>query len=133
MAATLYIEMKKSLKTRNLQTFSEGATIIKKMLKEGKLPCSGEEFLKTLASHSDSEGRNLLHEAALAALDDEPRFFNTLLRLKFPLYGEDTNLDFAGFYICMARTDAIFSNCLGALAHARFDVNKENDDNETFL
>ena len=89
--------------------------------------------METLASHSDSEGRNLLHDAALAALDDETRYFNTLLRLKFPLYGEDANLDFAAFYICQARTDPIFTNCLVALIQARFDVNRENDDNETFV
>ena len=61
MAATLYIEMKKSIKTRNLQTFSEGATIIKKMLKEGKLPCTGEEFMETLAAEILVRGnRNIL-------------------------------------------------------------------------
>ena len=57
----------------------------------------------------------------------------SLLRMEFPLYGEDINLDFAGFQVCNARNDNTFVTCLNALIRHGFDINKENDDDETFL
>ena len=72
--------------------------------------------MATLASHQDSEGKNLLHEATQAVvLDDDVRFFMSLLRMKFPLYGEDVNLDFAAFQVCNVRNEDTFQNCLNAL------------------
>ena len=38
VAATLYLEMKKSLKTRNVQTCNEGIQVIKEMHRQGQIP-----------------------------------------------------------------------------------------------
>ena len=103
------------------------------MRKQGKLPCDSTEFMKTLASHQDSEGRNLLHEAAHAVIENDPRYFTTLLHMRFPLYGEDVNLDFAAFYICKVQDEQTFVSCFKALIKSGFGINKENDDDETFL
>ena len=51
VAATLYMEMKKCIKARNMQTFSEAVAVIKEMLRQNKLPCKSPEFMTTLASH----------------------------------------------------------------------------------
>ena len=51
VAATLYMEMKKNIKARNMQTFQEAVAIIKEMLRQGKLPCTSAEFMTTLAGH----------------------------------------------------------------------------------
>ena len=76
------------------------------MLKQGdKLPCSAEELLNTLASHTDSERRNLLHEAMLVALENESRYFISLIKIGFPMYGEDADFDFAAYYICNTDND----------------------------
>ena len=53
--------------------------------------------------------------------------------MEFPLYGEDANLDFSAFIVCNVQTDNTFLSCLNALIRNGFDINKENDDNETFL
>ena len=37
VAATIYLEMKKCMKVRNLQTFSEAIAVIREMLKQGRL------------------------------------------------------------------------------------------------
>ena len=90
--------------------------------------------MQTLAGHQDSEGRNLLHDAALAVLEaDDLRFFMGLLRMEFPLYSEDINMNFAAFTICSVQNDNTFTSCLNALMSSGFDINRENDDNETFL
>ena len=85
------------------------------MLKQGKLPCSSADFMKTIAGHADSDGRTLLHEAALAATSDDTQYLFPLLRLKFPLYVEDANLDFAAFIICEIPNENTFLTCLNAL------------------
>lgn len=51
----------------------------------------------------------------------------------FPLYGEDINLDFAAFIICETPNETTFENCLSAFLQQGFDINKGNDDDETFL
>ena len=81
VAATLYLEMKKCVKARNLQTFNEAITIVNGMLSQGKLPCTSAKLMAVIADHRDSEGRNLLHEAALAIHEGEIRFFSTLIKL----------------------------------------------------
>mmetsp|Transcript_19287 Transcript_19287/g.26120 ORF Transcript_19287/g.26120 Transcript_19287/m.26120 type:complete len:134 (+) Transcript_19287:1405-1806(+) len=103
------------------------------MLAQGKLPCSGAQFMGAIAEHRDSEGRNLLHEATLAVLEGELRFFLTLIKLGFPLYGEDGNLETPAFLLCGTKDEAHFKMCLTALIAAGFDINKENDDDDTFL
>ena len=69
----------------------------------------------------------------MAVLEDDVRFFMGLLRMEFPLYGEDGSLNFAAFTVCKVRNDNTFMSCLNALMSSKFDVNRENDDNETFL
>ena len=66
-------------------------------------------------------------------LEDDVRFFMGLLRMEFPLYCEDGSLNFAAFTVCQARNDDTFKSCLNALLSSNFDINRENDDNETFL
>ena len=66
-------------------------------------------------------------------LEGDVRFFMGLLRMEFPLYCEDGNLNFAAFTICTVREDNTFISCLNALMSSDFDINRENDDNETFL
>jgi len=105
VAATLYLEMKKCVKQRNLVTFNEAVMIAREMLRQGKLPCSTQDFIATLATHTDSEGRNLMHEAARAAVEGETRFFLTLSKLRFPYYNEDNNLDTAAFIVCQVKSD----------------------------
>ena len=45
-------------------------------------------------------------------LEGETRFFMALLRVQFPLYGEDANMDTAAFLICQVRDDQVFFDCL---------------------
>ena len=68
------------------------------MLRQGNLPCTAQTFMETLAEHTDSEDRNLLHDAVqVISADcvigggshDSTKYFLGLLRLGFPLYGED--------------------------------------------
>lgn len=75
----------------------------------------------------------MLHEAAHAALENETRYFFSLLRIGFPLYGEDGDFDFAAFYICNTDKEATFLNCLTAIMKNGFDINRENEDDESFL
>ena len=89
--------------------------------------------MKTIAGHADSDSRSLLHEAALAAISDDTRYLFPLLRLKFPLYGEDVNQDFAAFIICETTNENTFLTCLNALLQQDFDINRGNDDDESFL
>ena len=63
----------------------------------------------------------------------ETRYFMALIRLKFPLYGEDHQLRFPAFIISELKSDDTFSFCLSALMKSGFDPNKENDDDESFL
>lgn len=86
-----------------------------------------------MAGHQDSEGRNLLHDAAHAVLEGDTRFFMSLMRMEFPMYHEDASLNFAAFTLCNVKDDSTFINCMNALIRNGFDINKENDDNETFL
>ena len=53
--------------------------------------------------------------------------------MEFPMYHEDSSLNFAAFVLCNVSEDSTFLNCLNALIRNGFDINKENDDNETFL
>ena len=87
----------------------------------------------SLGTHTDANGHNLLHLAAQAVVEGEATFFLTLLKLRFPLYGEDAQLNFAAFTICEAADDNLFSKCLNALMACKFDVNRPNDDDESFL
>ena len=103
------------------------------MRKEGKLPGSQGDFMRTLASHADSDGRNLLHDAALAVAENETRYFTTLVKLGFPLYGEDAILDTPAFLLCQTKDENAFVTCFNALCDQRFDIHRENDDDETFL
>lgn len=90
-------------------------TIFREMVKQGKLPVSSEEFLNIVANHADSDGKNLLHEAALTLVEGDSQYFFALLRLKFPLYGEDQNLDFAAFTICEVEDENTFQSALNSL------------------
>lgn len=125
--------MKNCVKQRNIQTFNEAITIVKGMLKQGKLPCTSAQFMAVIGEHRDSDGRSLLHEASLAAMEGECRFFLTLIKLGFPLYNEDGNMDTPAFLLCNMRNEAHFKQCLVALMAASFDINQGNDDDETFL
>lgn len=108
-------------------------TIVEEMLRQSRIPCKREDFMAAIAEHTDSENRNLLHDAALAAVQDDTRFFLALLRLGFPLYAEDVNLDTPGFIICSASNESTFQTCFQALMARKMDVNRENDDDESFV
>lgn len=73
---------------------------MREILRQAKGPSKKVEFLTAMEEHTDSENRNLLHEAALAAVQGETGYFLTLLNIGFPIYGEDVNLDTPGFIIC---------------------------------
>ena len=103
------------------------------MTKQGRLPVSTDNFMNTLANHADSDGKNLLHEAALALVEGDSQYFFALLRLKFPLYGEDQSLDFAAFIVCEVEDDNTFLSALNALLQQGFNINSGNDDDESFL
>ena len=50
-----------------------------------------------------------MHTAAIyAAQEDDARFFNILLTLRFPLYEEDIEGDFAPFIIAGIKGDGVF-------------------------
>ena len=70
-----------------------------------------------IAEFTDGDGRNLFHEAAHICLEEgnETRYFMALLRVKFPLYAEDSELRTPAFIINEVRNDDTFLFCLSAL------------------
>ena len=42
-------------------------------------------------------------------------------------------MDTAAFIVCLVKDDQVFFDCLNALIRAGFNVNKENEDDESFL
>ena len=71
VAATLYIEMKRCIKVRNLKAFREAVTVCKEILKRNDLHGSthsrniNNNILVRLASLKNELGENLLHEAGV--------------------------------------------------------------------
>ena len=97
VAATIYLEMNRCIKVGNLKAFREAITVSKQIIRSDEL----RGFHGKLAEHKDSQTqRNLLHTAAsYAANEDDARFFSELISLRFPLYDEDSEHNFAAFYI----------------------------------
>ena len=73
--------------------------------------------------------------AAHACKEDDARFFISLLDLGFPLYEEDRQGDFAGFYIADIRGDGVFLEAFNALVQVGFDLAKRSKPprNQTFI
>jgi len=96
IAATLYMEMKKSINTKNLNSFREAITVAKEIMQRSRQ----RQIVERLASLKDDKGRNVLHDAALLAVKaDDARYFNELVALGIPFYEEDKQGYFAAFYI----------------------------------
>ena len=90
--------------------------------------------METCANHKESDGKNILHTAAIyAAQNDDTRFFISLLGLSFPLYHEDDDKNFPAFLIADVSTDSKFSSAFNALLEVSFDVNRESSGEETFM
>ena len=69
----------------------------------------------------------------MAAIEGECGYFLTLVKLGFPLYSEDGNLDTPGFLLCDVRNEAHYKQCLAAFMSKGFEINRGNDDDESFL
>ena len=75
-----------------------------------------------------------MHTAAIyAAQEDDARFFNILLTLRFPLYEEDIEGDFAPFIIAGIKGDGVFLEAFKALLKAKFDLAQRNSNRVTFI
>ena len=104
------------------------------MIEKKALTKNPTELVETLANYQESDGKNILHmAAAYAAQNDDTRFFISLLSLNFPLYHEDSNHNFPAFLIVEVKNDSKFNNCYVSLLEAKFDLNRENSEDETFL
>ena len=64
--------------------------------------------MAVMGEQRDCDRRSLLHEAAMAAKEGDCRYFLNLLRLGFPLYSEDVNMDLPAFLLCDIRNEAHF-------------------------
>jgi hypothetical protein len=71
--------------------------------------------------------------AALAASEQDTRYFVRLLDLHFRLYDPDSELNFPPFLITKVKDSSSFSSVFNALVMANFDINYPNEDSLTFL
>lgn len=90
--------------------------------------------MNQVAAVKEKDGKNLLHlAAALAASEQDTRYFVRLLDLNFPLYNMDSEQDFPPFLITKVKDSSSFSSVFNALVIAGFDINYPNEDSLTFL
>ena len=81
-------------------------------------------LINKIADFKEKDGKNILHlAAAIAAKEDDTRFFIRLLDLKIPLYHDDDQLDYPPFLITQVQNDSKFLTSYYALIGAGFDLN----------
>lgn len=86
-------------------------------------------LVNKVADLREKDGKNLLHlTAAIAANDDDTRYFIRLLDMHFPLYDMDNELAFPAFYTVNVKSDSKFSSTYNALCMQGFDLNYPNSD-----
>jgi hypothetical protein len=106
----------------------------RKVAKSGKLGRTQYCLVNQVAAVKEKDGKNLLHlAAALAASEQDTRYFVRLLDLHFPLYNTDIEQNFPPFLITKVRDSSSFSSVFNALVIAGFDINYPNEDSLTFL
>ena len=122
------MEMKNSIRTRNLSTFREAIAIAKEIVMRNSQRLSQpQEVIQRIAAIKDDSGRNVLHEAAILAVKvDDARYFIELVNLGLPLYEEDKKGNFAAFYISNIKGDGVFVEAFKALIKAGFDVTRQS-------
>jgi hypothetical protein len=73
-------------------------------------------LVNKVAELREKDGKNLLHlAAAIAANEDDTRYFIRLLDLHFPQYDMDNELRFPAFYIADVANDSKFSSTYNAM------------------
>ena len=64
MAATLYMELKKSIRKKDYSNFDETVQQAKQIIEKAQ---GMKHLIQTCAGHKESDGKNLLHIAAAHA------------------------------------------------------------------
>ena len=120
------MELKKHIKKKKFTEFNKTVQQAKQII-EVNTTQNPDELVETLANHQESDGKNILHTAAIyAAQNDDTRFFISLLGLGFPLYHEDNDHNFPAFLIADVSDDSKFCSSYNALLEAKFDLKREN-------
>lgn len=133
-ALALYKQLKKGMRSRDFQEFDATVAQARKISRKGKIGVTKFDLVNKMAELKERDGKNLLHlSAAIAAKEDDTRFFIRLLDLHFPLYTPDLELCFPAFYITGVKTDSKFASCYNALVMQGFDLNCPNRDSVSFL
>jgi len=78
------------LRKRDYESFDQRLYEARKIAKAAKLGRTSMCLINKIADFKEKDGKNILHlAAAIAAKEDDTRFFIRLLDLKIPLYHDD--------------------------------------------
>jgi hypothetical protein len=97
---------------------------------------ANQKLVNRVSMITTDDGKNLLHLAAVKALEDsgeETQYFTRLMDLKFPLYNVDQKNNYPAFILTNIKNDSKFMTAYYALLEKGFDINYPNPSGLTFL